>query len=146
MKTLNTILLLLIVQLGFSQIKPSKTWAEYQTFEGVKIEYKFTKCTPDNGREQILVLFRYTNTSQDKVELTWKSEKWRNNICVNCNSTSPEHNRSLTLEPNEIVEADGSTKRIKYNYIFGNFVNLVPGMTKQQLTDFKFQNLSKKTL
>jgi hypothetical protein len=146
MKTLNTILLLLIVQLGFSQIKPSKTWTEYQTFEGVKIEYKFTKCNPDNGREQILVLFRYTNTSQDKVELTWKSEKWRNNICVNCNSTSPEHNRSLTLEPNEIVEADGSTKRIKYNYIFGNFVNLVPGMTKQQLTDFKFQNLSKKTL
>ena len=146
MKILNTILLLLIVQLGFSQVKPNKVWTDYQTFQGIKIEYKFTECTPDNGREQLLVLFRYTNTTLDKVELTWKSEKWRNNICVNCNSTSNEHNRSLTLEPNEVVEADGSTKRIKTNYIFGNFIKLVPGMTKQQLTDFKFQNLSKKTL
>ncbi|MDB4534518.1 hypothetical protein N9242_06560 [Vicingaceae bacterium] len=146
MKALNTILLLLIVQLGFSQVKPNKVWTDYQTFEGIRIEYKYTLCTPDNGREQVLVLFRYTNTTQDKVELTWKSEKWRNNICVNCNSTSPEHNRSLTLEPNEVFEADGSTKRIKQHYIFSNFSTLVPGMTDQHLTDFKFQNISKKII
>jgi hypothetical protein len=146
MKILNTILLLLIVQLGFSQIKPSKTWTEYKSFEGVKIEYKFTECTPDNGRAQILVLFRYSNTTQEKVELTWKTETWRNNICTNCNSSSTEYNKSLTLEPNQVIEADGSTKRIKSNYIFGNFSKFVPGMTKQQLTDFKFQNLIKKTL
>ena len=146
MKILNTILLLLIVQLGLSQIKPSKTWTEYKSFEGVKIEYKFTECTPDNGRAQTLVLFRYSNTTQEKVELTWKTETWRNNICTNCNSSSTEYNKSLTLEPNQVIEADGSTKRIKSNYIFGNFSKFVPGMTKQQLTDFKFQNLIKKTL
>ncbi len=146
MKVLNTILLLLIVQLSFSQVKPNKVWTEYQTFEGVKIEYKFTECTPDNGRAQILVLLRYTNTTQDKVELTWKSEKWRNNVCTNCNSTSTEHTRTLVLNPNEVIEGDGSSKRIKYNYIFGNFIKLVPGMNNQKLTDFKFQNISKKII
>jgi len=146
MKTLSTILFLFIVQLSFSQVKPNKTWTDYTTFEGVKIEYKYAVCTPDERREQILVLFRYTNTTQDKVELTWKSETWRNNNCMNCNSSSTEHNRFIVLNPNEIVEATGSTKKIKSNYIFANFKVLVPGMTKQQLTDFKFQNLSKKTL
>ena len=146
MKALNTILLLLIIQLGFSQMKPSTTWTDYQTIEGVKIEYKFTQCTPDNGREQVLVLFRYTNTTQDKIELTWKSEKWRDNICVNCNSSSTEHNRFIVLNPYEIIEATGSTKTIKSHYIFANFTVLVPGMTKQQLTDFKFQNPTKKIL
>jgi hypothetical protein len=146
MKIINTIILLLLVQISLSQVKPNKTWTEHTTFQGIKIEYKFAECNPDEGRKQILVLFRYTNTTQDKVELTWKAEKWRNNICVNCTSTSNEHLRTLILEPNEVVEADGSTKRIKSNYIFSNFSKLIPGMTKQLLTDFKFQNLSKKTL
>jgi len=143
---ITTILTLCLIQGAFSQIQYNKAWTEFKTFEGIKIEYKFKECTPDNGRAQNLVLFKYTNTTQDKVELSWKSEKWRNNICVNCNSTSVEHNRILVLDPNEVIESDGTSKRIKNRYIFGNFSKLVPGMTEQKLTDFKFQNLSKKTL
>jgi len=149
MKNIKLVLLILFLAfygISLAQVKPSKTWAAYTSFEGIKIEYKYTLCTPDNGREQELVLFRYTNTTADKVELTWKSETWRNNVCTNCNSNSNEHIRTIILEPNQVIEADGSTKRVKYNYIFGNFKTLVPGMTKQTLTDFKFQNLNKKTL
>jgi hypothetical protein len=146
MKIINTIILLLLVQISLSQVKPNKTWTEHTTFQGIKIEYKFAECNPDEGRKQILVLFRYTNTTQDKVELTWKAEKWRNNICVNCNSNSSEYNRFLILNSNEVIEANGSSKKIKSNYIFSNFSILVPGMKNQQLTDFKFQNLAKKIL
>ena len=145
-KTLSLVICLAFYGFSFAQIAPNKTWTDFTTFQGVHIEYKYKECTPDDGRNQILVLFRYTNTTQDKIELTWKTEIWRNNTCTNCNSSSSEHHRFLVLNPNEIVEADGSTKKNKSTYIFGNFLKLVPGMTKQQLTDFKFQNLAKKII
>jgi len=146
MKYLNVSILLLLTQSFFAQDSSDNFWKQYSNFQGITIEYREAICTPDNGRKQLLVLFRYTNTTQDKVELTWKSETWRNNTCTNCTSSSTEHLRTLTLKPSEVIEADGSTKRIKYNYIFGNFSKLVPGMTNQRLTNFKFQNLAKKTL
>jgi hypothetical protein len=146
MKLLYSIIFILISQFILAQESSNKKWKQHSNFQGINIEYRQAICKPDNGREQILLLFRYTNTTQDKVELTWKVEVWRNNICTNCKSNSNEHNRLVTLKPNEVIEADGSTKRIKYNYIFGNFSKLVRGMNKQKLTDFKFQNLTKKII
>lgn len=147
MKNLIALLLFIsLVNIGNAQISYNKNWTEYTTFEGVKIEYKFANCTPDNGREQVLVLLRYTNTTSDKVELNWKIETWRNGVCTNCNSTNPEYNNTIALNPYQTVEADGTTKRIKNQYIFGNFSKLVPGMNEQKLTDFKFQNLTKKII
>lgn len=128
------------------EIEKTKFWKEYTTFQGIKIEYKFAECSPNNGRKQTLVLFRYTNTTQEKIELTWKSDVWRDNICTTCASTSSEHNKSLTLIPNETIEADGSSKRIKNRYLFDHFSKLVPGMTEQKITKFEFKNLTKKTL
>ena len=146
MKKATLILLLsAIVQLGFGQVKPNKTWTKHLTYEGVQIEYKYAPCSSDKVKNQVLVLFKFINTTSDKVVLSWNEERWVNDICTNCNNISSQENtQTITLNPQEILEGDCSTKEFKERYIFSNFIKLSPGMSKKRLTDFKFRNLSKK--
>lgn len=122
--------------------EPSEEWQEYTTIENVKIEFRRQLCTPQNDREQSLVLLRFTNLSDEVVTLSWVVEMWRNDECVNCDRLSnPENARTLTLQPNEVLEGDGSTKSDKRVYIFDHFAKLVPGMEDQRLTHFELKNL-----
>lgn len=125
------------------KFEPTEEWQEYATLENVRIEYKRKTCLPANDREQNLILFRYTNLSSDVKTVSWVVKIWRNDNCVNCNKiTSPEYAHSVTLQPNQVIEADGSSKSNKNIYIFDNFVKLVPGMQEQRLTNFELMNLN----
>jgi len=124
--------------LSFSQ----ENWTLVQEEDFLKIEVKDVICTVNN-REQKLFLFRYTNTSNQKRVYSWQIESWRNNQCVNCHKIdSGEYDRELTLEPGESVEGGCDSKDYKALYLFGNFVELVPGMHEQYLTDYSFENLN----
>lgn len=124
-------------------IEITEEWQEYTTIDDVRIEYRRKLCTPNNGREQNLILFRYTNLSNEVKTLSWVTKVWRNDFCVTCNSlTNPENAHSITLQPNEIIEADGSTALDTDIYIFDNFIKLVPGMQDQRLTNFELIDLN----
>lgn len=124
-------------------IEPTEEWQEYTTINDVRIEFRRQLCVPENDREQNLILFRYTNLSSEVKTVSWVVKIWRNDYCVNCNSiTNPEHAHTLTLEANQIIEGDGSSKSDKTLYIFDNFVKLVPGMQDQRLTNFELINLN----
>lgn len=126
-----------------TNVEPTEEWQEYATVENVRIEYKRKKCTPGTEREQNLILFRYTNLSNDVKTISWIVKIWRNDYCVNCGAiTNPEYAHSITLQPNEVLEADGSTKTDKRIYIFDNFIKLVPGMQEQRLTNFELMDLN----
>lgn len=126
-------------------IEPTEEWQEYTTIDDVRIEFKRQRCIPENDREQNLILFRYTNLSNDVKTLSWVTKIWRNDFCVNCNSiTNPEYSHTITLQPNQIIEADGSSKTDKSIYIFDNFTKLVPGMQEQRLTNFELIDLNVK--
>lgn len=126
-----------------TNIEPTSEWQEYATLEDVRIEYKRKQCTPGTEREQNLILFRYTNLSNDTKTVSWIVKIWRNDYCVNCNAiTNSEYAHSITLQPNEVLEADGSTKTDKRVYIFDNFIKLVPGMQEQRLTNFELMDLN----
>ena len=147
LKFITSILLLLILQSGFSQVQPNKTWTDYLTHEGVKIEYKYAPCNTANINNQVLALFKFTNTTSNKVQLVWNEERWVSNVCSNCNQVnSLENTMTIILEPNQTIEGDCTTKEYKERYIFSNFIKLCPGMSKKHLTDFKFRNLTKEIL
>ena len=144
---ITSILLLFILQSGFSQVQPNKTWTNHSTFEGVQIEYKYAPCSTPKVNNQVLVLFKFTNTTNSKVKLTWNEERWVSDVCSNCNQVnSLENTMTITLDPNETIEGDCTTKEYKERYIFSNFIKLSPGMSKKHLTDFKFRNLTKQIL
>jgi hypothetical protein len=123
-------------------------WQEYQTFEGIKIEYRFQDCDSEgvgSFRNQTLVFFRFTNTTNENLTLSWQVETYRNNVCENCARIgNGEHSFSVKLEPNQVIEGDCSSFDQREMYVFSNFINQINGMSDEvmvAITDFKFINL-----
>lgn len=124
-------------------IEVSENWTEYSTVDGVKIEYKMTRCETKEMRAQNLLLFRFTNTTDQELNVSWVTKIFRNEQCANCERLDDdEYAHAIVLAPNQVLEADGTSKADKAVYIFGNFVHLVPGMSDQTLTNFELVNLS----
>ncbi len=122
--------------------EPTEEWQVYTTVNDVRIEFKRKTCTPIHDREQDLILFRYTNLSNQPKMISWSTKMWRNDVCVNCERIDNSENAfSISLAPNQVIEGDGSTKADKTVYIFDRFITLVPGMTDDRLTDFEMVNL-----
>jgi hypothetical protein len=147
---LSTLFVLAFVFSGFAQdseeyepIAISDEWKSLLTQDEIQVEYKVQECNNLNVRNQVLVLLRYTNTSQSVIKtFNWSVKEFRNDLCSNCNSLdSQEFMRSLTLSPGETLEGDGTSKMDKRVYLFCHFIELVPGMSNQTLTDFEFVNM-----
>ena len=130
-----------------SDITPISTWTEYMSIEGVTVEYVFRECNSELVSNQTLVLFRYTNTTNQEVTLNWKLKTFRNNECSNCaRLQNEEYSRSITLAPGEIFTGDCTSKIDKRGYVFSHFINKVPGMSDSKLTDFEFVDINVVTL
>ena len=124
-------------------ISPQYEWTEYITINGIWIDYKFQECNNADVRNQVLVLFRYSNLTNEAQELSWKTKIFMDNECVNCEKLeNTENNHTLVLMPNEVREGDGTSKQDKRMYIFSNFIDLVPGMSGRKLTDFEIVDLN----
>lgn len=121
----------------------STEWKSLLSQDDIQVEYKVQKCSNLNGRDQVLVLFRFTNSSTaESKKMSWSVKEFRDGVCTNCSSIDIEQQHSLLLEPGEVVEADGTSKTDNRVYVFSHFMKLVPGMTHQKLTDFEFINLN----
>lgn len=125
-------------------IEISDDWNIVLEKDGVKVEYKVQECNNPQVNNQVLVLFRFTNTTSDQVKtIYWSAKEFRNGNCANCDRIdAQEFVHSLTLSPEEVVEGDGSNKLDKRVYLFSHFIKLVPGMSEQTLTDFEFVNVN----
>ena len=145
---LITFLSLFTAVLAFGQMEvetpeESYNWKLFQNEKNLKIELRFEHCETIKVKNQVLTLFRFTNTSNERRTFTWASEVWRSGVCTNCNKLdNPEYFKTVTLNPGESIEGDCSSKENKSLYIFSHFVELYPGMNKQSLTGFHFVNLT----
>ncbi len=118
-------------------------WTEYTTIDGVKIEYRMKQCEGDKMRAQNLLLFKFTNTTDQELTISWVTKEFRNGECWNCEQMyGGDFDHSLTLAAGETMEGDGTTKDNKEVYIFGNFIKHVPGMLEQTLTNFELVDLT----
>lgn len=127
------------------EVNFSEEWQEYSFSEGVLIEYRMKKLnSQDYGREVNMIVFRFTNTTDETKNCSWTVRIERNNECSNCdNLDDPEGAFQLQLDPKATVEGNASNllTRSELN-IFGNFVKRVPGMSEQRLTAFELINLT----
>jgi hypothetical protein len=129
--------------LQVSGFEMPEEWTEYTTIDGVKIEYKMKECESDEMRAQNLLLFKFTNTTDQELTISWVTKEFRNGECWNCaRLDNPESAHNVVLAPGETIEGDGTTKKNKEVYIFGNYIKQVPGMTEQTLTKFELLDLT----
>lgn len=143
-----SLVLLLQVYLGnaFAQNEQEKRdstdWIEYSTFEGITVEYRYTKFVKAGAREEIHLIFRFSNTSSERRELVWVTKEYRVGECSNCERLdNPEYNRKIILDSGEMIEGDPSNSEDQNLYVFSHFVNFVEGMTEHYLTDIEFVNV-----
>lgn len=129
------------------EIEVTYEWHELKTVDGIKIEYKYQAFESGTFRNQLLVLFKFTNTSTESKSMTWVTKEFRNTICSNCERLdNPEYTRSISLTPGEVLEGKALSASKTEEYLFSNFIKLVPGMSNQRLTDFEFVNVNVTTL
>ena len=120
-----------------------EAWTEYTTVNGVKIEYKMKQCQGEKMRAQNLLLFKFTNTTDQDLTISWVTQEFRNGECWNCERMyDGDFSHTMTIAAGETIEGDGTTKDNKEVYIFGNFIKLVPGMVDQTLTSFELVDLT----
>jgi hypothetical protein len=129
-------------------IERTDVWTEYRTFGGIKIEYRFQECDsqePGMFKNMNVVFFRFTNNTSNKLELTWSTELYFDESCVNCDKIErDEYAHSVKLDANQIIEGNCTTKSQTDLYINANFIKLSPGMSGTKLTNFNLVNLQAK--
>lgn len=117
-------------------------WTLYKEFGGIRIDHKFEDCTEGRLRNQCVIFFRFTNTTNKALTLSWGVEIWMDYVCKNCEKLdSPEYNYSLTLQPGEVVEGSQENSGSRALFLYSHWHNLIPGMTDKRLTAFDFINL-----
>ncbi|MES2557677.1 MAG: hypothetical protein V4604_16085 [Bacteroidota bacterium] len=119
-----------------------ENWESYVTTSDFTIEYRLENCDSNALANQAIVLFRIVNLTDQSQTIRWNKQLWRNGVCVNCHDLdSPEGAFSVNLLPHESIEGNCSSKETKALYIFRNFIELTPGMSKQTLTGFRLMNV-----
>ena len=119
-----------------------ENWENYLTTPDFIIDYRLESCESESLSNQAVVLFRITNITDQSQTINWNKQLWRDGACTNCHDLdSPEGAFVVSLLPNESIEGSCSSKENKALYIFRNFMELTPGMSKQTLTGFRLMNV-----
>ena len=86
-------------------------WKTIHVGDGIAIRSKTADCLLDNAFKQRWFLLEFKNTSGSKIKVTWDLELLdENGKCVTCNHGNGEYQYSITLEPNQTLAGECSTK------------------------------------
>lgn len=80
---------------GLGQILNDPEWTQHSTVEGVDFHYKISNCN-----DQSTVYLMITNTTGNKVKVSWDEEFWTNQFYIQEN---PEGSKELDIAPNQTV-------------------------------------------
>lgn len=121
-------------------VEHSNEWEVYLSELDYKIEYRFIDCDPPMGYDQEMVIFRFTNRTNQKIVFNWHILSDYNGVCKTCNYPD-EYGYGVTLEAHE--EKEGSCSLYEeYNLkVFSKFIDV--NYTKgEQLSGFQLGNMT----
>ena len=67
--------------------KPTE-WEVHFENDTIKIEYAYQDCDFSSTARQEMVVLKFTNLISQNILLSYKSDIWHNNVCVNCEQES----------------------------------------------------------
>lgn len=119
-------------------------WTDYQTYDGVRVEYKLEKCE-SGSKNEVWLVFRFTNTTTELKEINWVPVWYSGEDCVNCERLDDfEFNHALSLEPGESMSGEACVNQDQRFYIFSHFIVIHPGMPEDKLTSFELTRVKVK--
>ena len=120
------------------QIVYSETWINLISNSDFKIDYKLSKCDPEIGYDQELILLKVTNISSEKATISWHATLYYNGVCKTCDYPE-EYTFSVELKQNEVAEGVCGIYEKSSLQIFSKFLDdRYTGGSR--LSDFKLTN------
>ena len=116
-------------------------WTLKQQKDGISIFTKEVFCDVNKGFSRDLVLFKMVNTNNFDVQVSFKINRWIDNVCLNCNSSSAEYYRHYNLQANQTIEGDCQDFRATKLSLFVKFNDDNYLNTPKVLTNYTIENL-----
>ena len=129
---------ILFVNSLFSQ---SNNWELYYSDNEIKIEYNYIICDFSSTASQEIVVFRFTNLSEDKITLNYETKIWYDGKEINPEQNSDEFRKTIRLEDNEIITINCHNKWKEFT-IFSAFVHNKTSERYVSLTKFELTNIT----
>ncbi len=117
----------------------ASSWTTYVETAKVKIEYIKVDCDPDSGMDYQGIMLRFTNLTNDEIDLTWHLDLFYDATCRTCGFD--EYDRTLTLTPNEVKEGDCNVKTNRTLDLFVKFTDAAYSKGAE-LTSFALTNMT----
>ena len=121
---------------AFSTIE-TDTWKKYKSIDGVDIFSKVEDLSI-NGKVQQMLIFKYVNTNNYDVDLSWRLDLYYNGVCRSCSLPSPnEYELNLKLKKGETQAGTSKSQDKKWAVFYGSkSENIAP------LDRFEFSKLN----
>ena len=117
-----------------TSMKTKDDWTLFKSIDGVKIFTKIESNTYNKVKTNYRI-FKYENTNNHKVVVSWKLNLWYNGVCRACDLPSPnEYEMKLTLQAKE-VKAGTAKSESKIFAVYQSSEGMSP------LDKFEFENL-----
>ena len=137
---LKTISFCVIFLTSNNLLSQTNNWEEHFINDTVKIEFSYQICDFSSTASQELVVFRFTNLTNENINLSYSSKIWNNNKEVNLEQNPEEIRTNIRLLANEIKISDCENNNKEYT-IFSGFVHNKTQERYQTLTKFELTNI-----
>ena len=97
-------------------------------------------CDFSSKASQEIVIFRFTNLSENKITLNYDTKIWHNGKEINTEQNSDEFRKTINLEKNEIITTNCENQWKEYS-IFSAFVHNQTSEKYVSLTKFELTNI-----
>ena len=140
---LKSSLFLFSILFANSIFSQSNNWELYYSDNEIKIEYNYMICDFSSTASQEIVVFRFTNLSENNITLNYETQIWYDNKEINTEHNSDEFRKTINLENNEIITINCENQWKEYS-IFSAFVHNETNERYVSLTKFELINITTK--
>ena len=137
LKTISFCVIFLTSNNLLSQVN---NWEEHFINDTVKIEFSYQICDFSSTASQELVVFRFTNLTNENINLSYSTKIWNNNKEVNLEQNPEEIRTNIRLLANETKISNCENNNKEYT-IFSGFVHNKTQERYQSLTKFELTNI-----
>ena len=129
---------ILFVNSLFSQ---SNNWELYYSDNDIKIEYNYIICDFSSTASQEIVVFRFSNLSENKITINYETQIWHDDKEINTEQNTDEFRKTINLDNNEIITINCENIWKEYS-IFSAFIHNETREKHISLTKFELINIT----
>ena len=122
----------------FSQ---SNNWELYYDDDRIKIEYNYMICDFSSTASKEMIIFRFTNLSEEEITLNYETEIWHDSIKINTEQNADEFRKTINLNSKQIITANCENKW-KEHAVFSAFTHNETSEKYVSLTKFELTNIT----